>query len=105
MTLNAVAIGFPFLADFRRRQFFLRLKIRIRKIALTDFADKVFALTLRFYALLQVSLKLQFEVVINCHFSGTSRPFVLRVHFDEDEKIETDDRGFCINFVQQPCKN
>ena len=74
MTLNVVAIGFPFLADFRHRQFFLRLKIRIRKIALTDFADKVFALTLRFYALLQVSFELQLEVVINCHFQAHHVP-------------------------------
>ena len=37
---------------------------------------------------------------------GFSRPFIVRVHFDQDEMEDGPpylNRGFCLNYVQQPC--
>jgi len=44
-----------------------------------------------------------------CSVYSFTRPFTLRVHFDTDENGDgegeegTNNRGFCLNYVQQPC--
>ena len=42
------------------------------------------------------------------NISGFSKPFVLRVHTDSfegtpDQDTDFSNRGFCLDFVQQPC--
>lgn len=41
-----------------------------------------------------------------CKISGTVKPFRLWFHTDNVESpIDIDNRGFCLNYVQQPCTN
>ena len=65
----------------------------------------------QFYIILTAALHVSmcFDAFFVDKLSGYSKPFQIRVHTDGAEMasspVETTNRGFCFNYVQQPCNS